>query len=95
VPDGLTVDAEGFVWSARWDGGALYRYTSEGSIDRSIPFPARKVSSVTFGGVELTEAYVTTAGGDNKPVEGAGAGALFRFRPGVRGQPECLSRIGL
>jgi D-xylonolactonase len=95
VPDGLTVDAEGFVWSARWDGGALFRYTPEGGIDRRIPFPARKVSSVAFGGADYLDAYVTTAGGDDKPVEGAGAGALFRFRPGVRGQPEYLSRIGL
>lgn len=94
-PDSLDVDAAGFVWSARWDGCALYRYAPDGAIDRRVPFPARKVSSVAFGGPDYTEAYVTTAGGDNRPAEGPGAGALFRLRPGVRGQPPYLSRIGL
>ena len=39
--------------------------------------------------------YVTTAGGEDKPNEGAGAGALFRMNTGVRGKPEFLSRVGL
>jgi D-xylono/L-arabinono-1,4-lactonase len=95
MPDGMTVDSEGFVWSARWDGGALFRYSPDGRLDAQIGFPARKVSSVTFGGADYTDLYVTTAGGDNKESEGEGAGALFRLRPGVRGQPEYLSRIGL
>lgn len=95
VPDGLTVDSQGYVWSARWDDGALYRYAPTGEVDRRIEFPARKVSSVIFGGPDYSDLYVTTAGGDNKPVEGAGAGALFRLRPGVQGRPPFLSRIRL
>ena len=51
VPDGLTVDAEGYVWSARWNGSHLFRYSPEGEEVLRIPFPALKVSSVTFGGV--------------------------------------------
>ena len=93
VPDGLTVDAEGYVWSARWDGGCLVRYAPDGSEHSRISFPARKVSSVTFGGVDFGDMYVTTAGGDNKAEEGMGAGALFRLRPGVKGAPEFLSRV--
>ena len=93
VPDGLTVDAEGYVWSARWDGGVLVRYTPAGEVDLTIPFPARKVSSVTFGGLHYDEIYVTTAGGDNKAREGAGAGALYRLRLGIRGKAEFVSRI--
>lgn len=95
VPDGMTVDAEGAVWSARWDGGCLVRYTPDGKEDRRIDFPARKVSSAVFGGDDYTDLYVTTAGGNRKEVEGSGAGALFRLRPGVRGVPEFPSRIGL
>jgi D-xylono/L-arabinono-1,4-lactonase len=95
VPDGMTVDTEGYVWSARWDGNALYRYTPEGEIDQKFEFPARKVSSVTFAGVDYRDIYVTTAGGENKAQEGEGAGALFRIRPGYTGRPEFLSRIGL
>jgi sugar lactone lactonase YvrE len=96
VPDGLTVDSEGFVWSARWNGSALYRYSPGAvEVDR-IAFPARKVSCISFGGKEYGEAFVTTAlAGGTREREGGGAGALFRFRPGVRGVPEFHSRVGL
>ncbi len=96
VPDGLTVDAEGYVWSARWDGGCLVRYAPDGNEERHITFPmAKQVSSVTFGGKEYQDMYVTTAGGNNRQKHGSGAGALFRLYPGVQGKPEFLSRIVL
>jgi D-xylonolactonase len=93
VPDGLTVDAEGYLWSARWDGSCLVRYAPDGAEDRRVAFPAKKVSCATFGGPGYDELYVTTAGGDQKVEDGPGAGALFRLRPGVRGVPEFFSRI--
>jgi sugar lactone lactonase YvrE len=94
IPDGMTVDAQGYVWSARWDGAALYRYGPGGVEDRRIDFPAKKVSSVIFGGEDLRDMYVTTALGEGtRAEEGAGAGALYRLRPGVRGLPEFFSRI--
>lgn len=95
IPDGMTVDAEGYVWSARWNGGCLVRYAPDGSEERRIRFPAKKVSSVTFGGPDYTDIYVTTAGGQNKAEEGGGAGALFHLNLGIRGVPEFRSRIGL
>ena len=95
IPDGMTVDAQGYVWSARWNGWSLYRYAPDGTEQRRVEFPAKKVSSVVFGGEDLTDIYVTTAGGQNKAEEGAGAGALFRLNLGIRGKPEFLSRIGL
>lgn len=95
MPDGMTVDAEGYVWSARWDGYSLFRYTPAGDLDRVFRFPAKKVSSVVFGGADYSDIYVTTAGGTNKPEEGEGAGALFRLRPGIQGRPEFRSRVGL
>ena len=95
IPDGMTVDALGHVWSARWDGSCLVRYTPGGIEERRILFPVKKVSSVTFGGSDYTDMYVTTAGGDNKPEEGEGAGALFRLNLGIRGVEEFYSRIGL
>ncbi|MBN1922392.1 MAG: SMP-30/gluconolactonase/LRE family protein [Anaerolineae bacterium] len=93
VPDGLTVDAEGYIWSARWDGGCLVRYRPNGKEDSRIHFPARKVSCATFAGPDTTDLYVTTAGGDDKVANGPGAGALFRLRPGVQGRPEFCSRL--
>lgn len=94
-PDGMTVDAAGYVWSARWDGGLLIRYAPDGVEDRRIEFPVPKVSSVTFGGEDYTDIYVTTAGGHDRPGEGPLAGALFRVNLGIRGVPEFCSRIGL
>ncbi|WP_036485680.1 SMP-30/gluconolactonase/LRE family protein [Myxosarcina sp. GI1] len=93
VPDGLTVDAEGYVWSARWNGGHLFRYNPQGQEVGRIAFPARKISSVIFGGDNCDRVYVTTAGGDYRTQEGSGAGAIFQLQPGVRGVPEFPSRI--
>lgn len=95
IPDGLTVDAEGYIWSARWGGSCLVRYAPDGREERRIGFPAKKVSSVTFGGEDYSDIYVTTAGGNNKREEGPGAGALFRLRLGIRGVPEFPSRIAI
>ena len=95
IPDGMTVDAEGYVWSARWDGHALVRFAPDGTEDMRIEFPAKKVSCPIFGGDEYTDLYVTTAGGQDKAQEGEGAGALFRVRMGIRGVPEFRSRVGL
>ena len=91
----MTPDEGHHVWSARWDGGCLIRYTPQGIEEQRIRFPAKKVSSVTFGGPDYTDMYVTTAGGQNKAEEGAGAGALFRLNLGIKGVPEFRSRIGL
>lgn len=93
VPDGMTVDADGNVWSARWDGWRLTQYAPDGRELRRIQFPAKKVSSVIFGGADYRDMYVTTAGGDNKAENGAPAGALFRLRLGIQGLPEFPSKI--
>lgn len=60
-PDGLTVDADGAVWVALWDGGALRRYTPDGRLDFEFPLPVRKPTSCAFGGTALTDLYITTA----------------------------------
>ncbi|MBA7660307.1 6-deoxy-6-sulfogluconolactonase [subsurface metagenome] len=95
VPDGMTVDRDGYVWSARWDGGCIVRYAPDGKENLRIEFPAKKVSSVTFGGDDYMDIYVTTAGGDKRDKEGYGAGALFRLNLGIQGVPEFISKICL
>ncbi|MCK4805190.1 MAG: SMP-30/gluconolactonase/LRE family protein [Spirochaetes bacterium] len=94
VPDGMTVDKEGCIWSARWDGGCLIRYKPDGKEDLRIQFPAKKISSVTFGGKDYRDIYVTTAGGDKREEEGPDAGALFHLNLDIQGVPEFLSKIG-
>lgn len=94
VPDGMTVDAQGCVWCARWDGSCLIRYDGDGREMQRIHFPARKVSCATFGGPDLQDLYVTTAGGQDRDANGPLAGSLFRLRPGVQGRVEFRSRVG-
>jgi D-xylonolactonase len=93
-PDGMTVDTEGHVWSARWNGWCAVRHDPEGrEVDR-VELPARKVSAITFGGPEYETAYITTAGGEADPtVEGAGAGGLYAADLGVSGTPPFRSAI--
>ena len=96
IPDGMTVDAEGYVWSARAGGGKLVRYAPDGREDLTVSFPtANIVSSVTFGGPDMTDIFVTTIGGDKRPEAGAEAGALFQLNLGIAGVADFESRVGL
>jgi len=92
-PDGMTVDAEGYIWSAHWGSWCVVRLNPQGVEVQRIIFPAREVSSVTFGGEDYTDMYITTAGAGDKKQNGPDAGALFRVKSKVKGVPEFLSQI--
>jgi D-xylonolactonase len=95
-PDGMTVDADGNIWGARWGGGCLVCHSGEDGRELGrIAIPGVKdVSCVTFGGPDYDEMYVTTASGHNKGEGTENAGALFRVKvSGVRGVPEYVSRV--
>ena len=92
-PDGMTVDAAGTVWSARWDGHCLVQYDTEGQELQRITFPVPKVSCVTFGGDDYTDMYVTTASVGNRAQDGPLAGSLFHLNLGIKGVPEFRSRV--
>jgi sugar lactone lactonase YvrE len=90
-PDGATVDSEGCLWSARYQGGCVARITPEGRIDRVIELPASQVTSCALGGADLRTLYITTARQkltpadlDSQPL----AGALFAVKVEVGGLPE-------
>ena len=90
-PDGLTVDAENFVWSARFDGCGVARYAPDGRLDRFVALPVRNVTSVMFGGADLGTLYITTARFHLTETERAAqpdAGHIFAIEPGVKGLPE-------
>lgn len=91
LPDGLTVDVEGYVWSAHWAGSRVTRFDPEGGIDRVIDMPVPNVTSLAFGGPGLDRLFVTTArlGMNGQELDEAPlSGALFVVDPGVRGIPE-------
>lgn len=90
--DGSTVDAEGYVWNALVYGGKLVRYAPDGSVDRVIDMPVKKVTSVNFGGPDLDILYVTSMAKPplpRFPEDGQLRGALFAIHDlGVRGVEE-------
>jgi sugar lactone lactonase YvrE len=91
LPDGMTVDEEGFLWVAFWSGSAVRRFDPVGKVVSTIEFPVSQVTSCAFGGDDLAELYVTTARDSLSEAQLEGqplAGALFRLRPGIRGLPE-------
>jgi sugar lactone lactonase YvrE len=85
-PDGLTVDAEGGVWTALYGGGAVHRYAPNGSLSEVVEVPARQVTACTFGGPRLDQLYITTSRENLAPDDDPLAGALFRADVGVAGR---------
>ncbi len=90
--DGSTVDAEGCLWNALVYDGRLVRYTPDGTVDRMIEMPVKKVTSVMFGGADLDVLYVTSMAKPplpRFPGDGPLRGSLFAIHDlGIRGVPE-------
>jgi sugar lactone lactonase YvrE len=91
MPDGLIVDAEGFIWSGHWAGWKLTRYDPDGKVERQIRFPVQHVISFAFGGKDLDELFVTTAWwgfNEEERKRQPWAGDLFHVNTGVKGLVE-------
>lgn len=89
IPDGLSVDAEGGVWVALWDGGAVRRYLPNGRLDRVVEVPGGFITSCAFGGPGETTLFITSARGGLSEADlrlQPNAGALFALDVGVRGR---------
>ncbi len=90
-PDGLTVDSQGFIWSARWNGWKVTRYDPAGKPEREIKVPTACPSSVMFGGSDLKDLFITSAWKELTAEERNFqplAGNLFKIRVEVQGLPE-------
>ena len=90
-PDGGTIDEEGYIWIAMWDGWKVSRFAPDGAHDRDVFLPVQKPTSCMFGGPNFSTLYVTSAVWDlraedlkKQPL----AGGLFALDVGVRGLPE-------
>ncbi|HZC25486.1 MAG TPA: SMP-30/gluconolactonase/LRE family protein [Actinopolymorphaceae bacterium] len=86
-PDGMTVDADGYLWVAMWGGSAVRRYAPGGTLDGVVDLPVTQVTACTFGGPDLDTLYITTSRESLPDGEQPEAGAIFVTRPGVRGLP--------
>jgi len=102
IPDGLMVDADGFVWSAQWYGGCVVRYDPDGHEERRLAVPAKQTSSVTFGGPDLTDLFITTAAKSESmplmppsydPSSGFFGGPLYHVATDIRGQEPRMANI--
>lgn len=104
LPDGLTVDAEGFVWSAQWFGSRVVRYDPAGTVERVLALPCLQPSSLCFGGPDYSRLFVTSAGVleeiEEMPLGYApGAryrgGALYAADLDIQGQPPFPCQLNL
>lgn len=87
-PDGATVDAQGYVWNARWEGRCVLRFAPDGSIDRVLQVPASRVTCCAFGGRDLSTLFITTSRlhlSQEDLNNQSQAGGVFAVRPGVSG----------
>jgi sugar lactone lactonase YvrE/DNA-binding IclR family transcriptional regulator len=91
TPNGLTVDSQGFVWSAQWDGWCVTRYDPDGQVERVINLPVPRPTSCIFGGPGLDTLYVTSARirlSAQQLLEAPLSGSVFAVDTGVPGLPE-------
>jgi len=98
VPDGLTVDADGYVWVAMWGGSALRRFTPDGQPDAVLPVPVSQPTSCAFGGPGLADLYITSARVGLTEEQLAAqplAGRLLHVRPGPVGLPSTTAKAAI
>jgi len=92
-PDGLTLDADDYIWSAEWDGHRIVRYAPDGTVDRVIEMPVQRPTSCMFGGANLDVLYVTSCSmniGDTEPLAEPN-GYIYKITGlGVVGRPQNL-----
>ena len=103
IPDGMTVDAAGFIWSAQWYGSCVMRYDPDGKPERKLDVPSGQTSSVMFGGADLTDIYVTTAAEvvrlsaapKGYDFDAPHNGSVYRFNLGIKGKEEFVADISI
>jgi sugar lactone lactonase YvrE len=83
-----TTDSEGYLWIALSGASRVVRINpATGSIDVVIHLPVKCPTSLTFGGKDLDELFITTRGPDG--------GGIYRVKMpfGIKGLPEPEFRV--
>ncbi len=90
-PDGMTIDREGMLWIAHWQGWAVYRYNPlTGEKLLKVELPAAKITSCVFGGKNLDTLHITSARAgltENELKAQPLAGGLFIYKTQTQGWP--------
>jgi sugar lactone lactonase YvrE len=90
-PDGMTIDAEGMLWVAHWNGACVRRWNPQtGEVMAEIKLPVSRPTSCVFGGKDFDTLFITSASTRLSAEELATqplAGSLFVCKPGVKGLP--------
>lgn len=87
-PDGMTVDAQGFLWSNLVGVGKILRIDPTGKVERTVVMPVPRATDCTFGGPDLETLYITSARETMTPQQLQQfplSGCLFAIATGIRG----------
>jgi sugar lactone lactonase YvrE len=96
VPDGLTVDSQGNIWSSIWDGWRIQQHAPDGSLLRTLKVPVERPTSIVFAGTALNELLITSAsfGFSNTDLTRQPlAGRVFRIVSDTKGRSENIFRF--
>jgi len=96
TPDGLTLDKDGNVWTAIWDGWKVLQLNPKGEILTEISLPVQRPTSLAFGGKNLDTLFITSASvdlSDSERLTQPTAGDLFMLKTGFEGKPSNLLKL--
>ena len=88
LPDGSAMDAEGFLWNARYGGGCVIRIAPDGRVERTVNLPVSRPTTCAFGGDDLQTLYITSARSAEQY-----SGSVFALQTHVRGLPASRFRL--
>ncbi len=92
IPDGLAVAVDGSVWVAVAHGSRVDVFEPDGQLRQSISVDLPMVTSVCFGGDDLTDLYIVTGSGGT---DSDRTGSVYRYNADVAGLPIAPARVPL
>jgi sugar lactone lactonase YvrE len=88
LPDGLTVDTDGFIWVASWGGSQILRYSPSGRLVEIVPVPVPQPSSCAFGSDGTLYITSARAGLSDEALAAAPlSGSVFALSTNTHGVP--------
>jgi len=85
LPDGSTIDSDGYLWNCRYYGGCVVRIDPQGAIDRILEMPTRNLTTAVFGGADNSTLFVTSASNEKAPQGDRLAGSVWAVETAAKG----------